>query len=335
MILGCSGHRLTSGEKWFFREADPWGFILFARNCQTREQIRSLVGDLKEAVGRETLPILIDQEGGRVARLKPPEWPEFASAATFGAMWRQNPDLAREALSLSIRLMAHELRELGITVDCIPVADVPQPEEHGIIGDRAYATNPEDVAQMAGFAARTLLREGILPVVKHIPGHGRARVDSHEDLPVVATPRKDLDAVDFEAFRPLTDLPLAMTAHVVYSDIDPTVPATLSKTVIEDVIRGAIGFDGLLMTDDLSMKALKGSFADRTSTSLAAGCDVVLHCNGTMSEMVEIASVCPILTGEAARRAEQACGQICETLTESLDVSSAWDKLSVILGKTG
>ncbi len=331
VIFGCQGAELTPGERWFFREAQPWGFILFARNCINREQVRRLVADLRASVDDPFAPVLIDQEGGRVARLKAPEWPEFPPAATFGSLYRQNPDLAREALGLNTRLLAHELRDLGITVDCLPVADVPAPDEHGIIGDRAYGSSAALVGDMARQAADSLLAHGVLPVVKHLPGHGRARVDSHEALPVVEASRADLEAIDFAAFEPVKDMPLGMTAHVVYSAIDPAACATQSPTVIRDIIRGHIGFDGLLMTDDLSMKALGGSFADRTALSFQAGCDIALHCNGQMAEMAEILAATPRLEGRSADRADRALSRIETISAISFDRQAAWDKLGAIL----
>ncbi len=330
-ILGCSGERLTPGEAWFFAKANPWGFILFARNCRTREQVAALVRALRACVGRDDAPVLIDQEGGRVARLKPPEWPEFPAAGLMGALYAQNPALAREAVTLHARLLAHELRALGITVDCVPVLDVPAPEEHGIIGDRAYGASAAVVSDLAAAAGQALIADGVLPVIKHIPGHGRARVDSHENLPVVTASRADLEAVDFEAFRAVRDMPLAMTAHVVYEAIDPERPATLSPTVIDNVIRSHIGFDGLLMTDDLSMKALKGDFAARARHSLEAGCDVVLHCNADMAEMVEVVSATPVLAGKSADRAARALERIAKPAHRPFEPHAAWAKLNALL----
>ncbi|MFP4002633.1 MAG: beta-N-acetylhexosaminidase [Alphaproteobacteria bacterium] len=331
VIYGCAGPVLTPGEAWFFERARPWGFILFQRNCQSRAQVRALVEDLRATVGRPDAPVLIDQEGGRVARLKPPEWQALPAAGKIGALHRQNGELAREALSLHSRLLAHELASLGVTVDCVPVADVPAPDSHGIIGDRAYGDSVDIVVDMARLCADELMADGVLPVLKHMPGHGRARVDSHEELPVVDASRAELERVDFEAFRALNDLPLGMTAHVVYSDIDPAAPATWSAKVIGEIIRGHIGFDGLLMTDDLSMHALKGPFHERVSRALGAGCDVILHCNGHMDEMTEIASAAPPLSGEPARRAEAALAKIRHAKPRPFDVAAGHARLAVIL----
>ncbi|MFW6027440.1 MAG: beta-N-acetylhexosaminidase [bacterium] len=331
VIYGCAGPSLTPGEAWFFEQADPWGFILFQRNCRTRAQVRALVDELRATVGRPDAPVLIDQEGGRVARLKPPEWQALPAAGAIGALYRQNGDLAREALSLHSRLLASELAALGVTVDCVPVADVPAPDGHGIIGDRAYGDSVDIVSGMARLCAEELMADGVLPVLKHMPGHGRARADSHLELPVVDAPRAELEKVDFQAFRSLNDLPLGMTAHVVYSDIDPDAPATLSPRVIKEIIRGFIGFDGLLMTDDFSMHALQGPFHERASRALEAGCDVILHCNGHMDEMAEIAAATPPLGREAARRADAALARIRHARPRPFDVAAGHARLAVIL----
>ncbi|MGF1457091.1 MAG: beta-N-acetylhexosaminidase [Alphaproteobacteria bacterium] len=332
-IFGCSGPLLTPGEQWFFREADPWGFILFTRNCRSRNQIADLVQALRACVGRPDAPVLIDQEGGRVQRLGPPDWPAYPSAEALGSLHGQNPDMAHEAVTLQVRLMAHDLRALGITVDCLPVADVPAADEHGIIGDRAYGRTADVVAALAGTAAQALLAEGVLPVLKHLPGHGRARADSHETLPVVDASWAALSALDFAAFRPLCGLPLGMSAHVVYSAIDPEAPATWSARVIGEVIRAEIGFDGLLMTDDLSMGALSGPFSERAARSFAAGCDVVLHCNGRMDEMVEIAAATPRLGGDARRRADRALASLSGDRSGGapFDPEAAWAKLRSVI----
>ncbi len=331
VIFGCAGERLTTEEKAFFADVQPWGFIVFARNCVSREQLTALTAELRDVAGRETLPILVDQEGGRVMRLRPPEWPAFPPAETFAILHDSDPALAREALGLAMGLMANELLAVGLTVNCVPVMDVPVPGAHGVIGDRAYGSDLAVVQALGGLAGRALLAHGVLPVIKHIPGHGRARVDSHDSLPVVETARAALDALDFAAFEPVADLPLAMTAHVVYEAVDQSAPATLSAAVIGDVIRGQIGFDGLLMTDDLSMRALDGTFAERTRGSIAAGCDMILHCNGDMGEMVEVAAAAPVLDGAAARRAQAALSHLEPKSREAFDVEAAWDRLGVIL----
>jgi beta-N-acetylhexosaminidase len=308
-ILGCAGKTLTSDERALYEHAQPFGFILFARNIESPHQLRALIGEMRELVGRENAPVLIDQEGGRVQRLRPPHWPDFPPAASFGEIHARDAARGVEAARLGARLIAAELSALGINVDCLPVADLLFAEGHGIIGDRAYGGDPETVAKLARAAADGLMDGGVLPVVKHIPGHGRARADSHEELPVVETPLAELDRTDFESFRQLKDIPIGMTAHVVYTAIDPERAGTVSPVVIRDVIRGRIGFDGLLLSDDLSMKALKGSLGSRTEAALAAGCDVALHCNGRLEEMREVVAASPSLDGEAARRAGAALGR--------------------------
>jgi beta-N-acetylhexosaminidase len=309
-IFGCSGLVLTGEERKFFEKLCPFGFILFRRNIDNPAQVRELVRALKACTGREDAPIFIDQEGGRVQRMGPPHWSRYPSGQDYGAVYRQDPVRGRELARLGARLMAEDLRQVGITGDCLPVLDIPVPGAHDIIGDRAYGEEALSVATLGRAAAEGLLAGGVLPVIKHIPGHGRATCDSHEALPLVSTGRIELEETDFVPFRILSDMPLAMTAHVVYSAIDEHAPCTTSARVIQDVIRRDIGFDGLLMSDDLSMKALQGSFADRTRQSLAAGCDVVLHCNGDMAEMEAIAKALPPLSAEASRRAASALARI-------------------------
>jgi beta-N-acetylhexosaminidase len=304
-ITGVEGLMLNANERAFLRAADPWGFILFKRNIDTPEQVRVLVMELRDMVGRKA-PVLIDQEGGRVQRLAPPYWPKYPPGAFYGAIYDINRAAGLAAARGGARLIAHDLAELGIDVDCLPLADVPVSEADPIIGDRAYGTDPDKVAAIGAAVAEGLLQGGVLPVLKHIPGHGRATADSHLKLPVVDTDRATLESSDFAAFKPLAQLPLGMTAHVVFSAIDPLAPATTSGTMVREVIRGTIGFDGLLMSDDISMNALSGSLAERSRAALAAGCDMVLHCNGQLDEMREVAAVVPPLEGEAARRADAA-----------------------------
>ncbi len=304
-IAGCSGVRLTPEERSFFAEIRPWGFILFARNVDSPDQVRALTHDLRQAVGWDA-PVLIDQEGGRVQRLRPPHWAEYPPGEAFGSLYLTDPESALEAVRLNSRALAADLSALGIDVDCLPVVDLRHPDGHGIIGNRAYGETVAAVSALARAAAEGLLDGGVLPIIKHIPGHGRAPVDSHEKLPIVYALRAELEAADFAAFRPLADLPMAMTAHVVYADLDPSAPATTSRLMIDEVIRGQIGFDGLLMSDDLSMGALAGDMAARCDASIAAGCDMLLHCNGNMDEMKIIAAHAPVLAGKAATRAQQA-----------------------------
>lgn len=306
VIFGCDGLELNAEERTFFREVQPWGFILFKRNCESPEQVRKLTTEMRALLGRANAPILIDQEGGRVQRLRGDHWRDRPSAASFGALNRQDPAMAREMAYANARLMAKDLVDIGVNVDCAPVVDVPIEGAHDIIGDRAFGRDPWLVASLAQSVIDGMLDGGVLPVIKHIPGHGRARADSHLELPVVDTPRDELERSDFAPFRALSQAPFAMTAHVVYSAIDPNAPATTSKRVIDEIIRGFMGYDGCLMTDDLTMRALKGTLAERVKASLAAGCDVILHCTRNMDEMREIAAATPVLSGKARDRAERA-----------------------------
>ena len=302
--MGCSGERLTVSERDFFAAADPVGFILFRRNCSSPDRVRDLVRSLRGCVGRDDAPVLIDQEGGRVARLRPPHWRRYPSAARLASL----PDPTAETVArLGARLIADDLARLGITIDCLPVLDLPVSGADSVIGDRAYGSDPERVARLAGAVCAGLLDGAVLPVLKHIPGHGRARVDSHYACPRVETRLEELVNTDFAPFRTLAAMPWAMTAHIVYLAIDPTAPATLSPRVVAETIRGEIGFDGVLVSDDLSMRALGGGLGERTRQALAAGCDLALHCNGDPSEMEEVvAAARPIsqLTAARLRRGE-------------------------------
>ena len=301
-ILGCAGPELTADERAFFRDADPLGFILFARNVDTPERTRRLTEDLRSSVARADAPILIDQEGGRVARLRPPHWRKAPPARLLGALYARNPEQGLEAARLNSRLLAADVASVGCDVDCLPVLDIAFPETHAVIGDRAYADRPEPVAALGRAAAEGLLAEGVMPVIKHIPGHGRATVDSHEKLPTVGAPRDLLERTDFVPFKLLADLPWAMTGHLLFEAIDPAACITVSERGVREVIRGHIGFDGLLLSDDLSMQALGGTLGERASRALAAGCDVALHCNGRMDEMVEVVSQTGAMASAAGRR---------------------------------
>ncbi len=303
LILGCAGPELSRAERQFFIDTDPFGFILFQRNCENPEQIRRLTEDLRDCVGRHA-PVLIDQEGGRVQRLKPPQWRAAPPAALFGALYAEDPVRAEQAVRVNARLIAAELTECGVDVDCLPLLDVRQDGAHDVIGDRAFADIPEVVSRLGRAQAEGLAAGGVAPVMKHIPGHGRAGVDSHHSLPRAETERDELASVDFAPFKALNDLPMAMTGHVVYEAFDAERAATLSPAVIGDVIRKEIGFDGLLMTDDISMKALADPLEVSSAKALEAGCDVVLHCNGDMAEMQAVSGVAPILSGKALSRAE-------------------------------
>ncbi|MDB5627029.1 MAG: beta-N-acetylhexosaminidase [Tardiphaga sp.] len=305
-ITGVSSLTLTDPEREFLRAQRPWGFILFKRNVESPAQVAALVQAMRDCVGAPDAPVLIDQEGGRVQRLGPPHWPIYPPGAVFSTLYDIDPDLGLKAARLSNRLIAADLIDLGITVDCLPLADVPVADADAVIGNRAYGTTPDKVAAIARAVTDGLEQGGVLPVLKHIPGHGRATADTHHQLPVVDTAKTELEAIDFAAFRPLADLPMAMTAHVVFSAFDPAQPATTSATIIDQVIRGTIGFQGLLMSDDVSMNALDGSIAERTRAIVAAGCDMVLHCNGKLDEMRAVAAETPILAGEALARADRA-----------------------------
>lgn len=304
-IYGCLGVTLTDAERRFFADTDPWGFIIFARNIDTPDQVRALTSELREAVGWNA-PILIDQEGGRVARLRPPHWRSYPPGRRYGDIYATSASDGLSAARLGAQLIALELREVGVDVDCLPVLDVPVPGAHDVIGDRAYGETPDVVAALGKAALAGALAGGVLPIIKHIPGHGRAGVDSHEKLPIVDTDRETLSATDFAPFAALSDAPLAMTAHVIYSAIDAENPATTSSTVISEIIRDEIGFSGALMSDDLSMKALRGSFEDRTKAALDAGCDLILHCNGDMDEMEAVAKEARRLSGMSLARTDQA-----------------------------
>ncbi len=308
-VAGCSGPELSPEERAFFRDADPFGFILFRRNIVSPEQVRALTAALREAVGRDEAPVLIDQEGGRVQRLGPPHWPRYPAGRAYAKLGAATVE-ARDSAFLGARLMAHDLLELGITVDCLPVLDVPVPGAHDVIGDRAYGEDPETVTALGGGAAEGLLAGGVLPVVKHIPGHGRAGADSHLALPRVSASLDELRARDFVPFKALAHLPAAMTAHVVYEAIDPEAPGTTSRRVVQEIIRGEIGFDGLLFTDDLSMKALAGPFRARMEAAIAAGCDIGLHCNGDLAEARAVAEGAPVLAGRSLERAAAALARI-------------------------
>jgi len=301
-ITGLAGAALTTAERHFVQEAAPLGLILFKRNLTTPDAMRRLIAEFRTAVGRHA-PVLVDQEGGRVQRLGPPHWPIYPPGAAYGAVFDRDPDAGLRAARLGGRLIANDLAQLGIDVDCAPVADVPAVGADPVIGNRAYGSDPAKVAALAGAFAAGLMEGGVLPVLKHLPGHGRATADSHQRLPVVTADRATLDGTDFAAFRPLCDLPLGMTAHVVFTAVDPVAPATTSANIVKHVIRDSIGFTGLLMSDDISMGALSGSLSERTRAAIAAGCDVVLHCNGVLSEMVDVAAEAPALAGAAARRA--------------------------------
>jgi beta-N-acetylhexosaminidase len=332
-ITGVSGLELRAEEREFIRSERPWGFILFKRNIETPAQATLLVRELQDAVGEPGAPVLIDQEGGRVQRFGPPHWPTYPAGAVFGTLYDIDPALGLAAARLSARLIAADLLETGVTVDCLPLADVPVAGADAVIGNRAYGTEPGKVAAIARAVTEGLEQGGILPVLKHIPGHGRATADTHFKLPMVDTPRAELERTDFAAFQPLADLPMAMTAHVVFSALDSAHPATTSATIIEQVIRGVIGFQGLLMSDDVSMNALAGSIAERTQAIFTAGCDMVLHCNGKLDEMREVAAVTPELSGKALERARRALAS--RRAPQAFDRLAARAELDALIDRAG
>ena len=303
-VCGCLGLSLSADERAFLKEALPLGVILFKRNIDTPDQVSALTAEIRSALGRDEALVLVDQEGGRVQRLGTPHWRRYPPAARFTVAFPDLDDRAA-AIKLAARLMAEDLRAVGINVDCLPVLDVPVEGSHDIIGDRAYARDPRTVARLGRAAADGMLAGGVLPIMKHVPGHGRAGADSHLDLPVVEASLEDLTS-DFLPFKSNADLPAAMTAHVVYTALDPDRPATVSPRVIQDIVRGAIGFDGLLFSDDLSMKALRGSFREKTEALFAAGVDIALHCNGQPAEAAAVAAASPMLEGHAKMRLDRA-----------------------------
>src|SRR5882757_6051075 len=305
-ITGIAGTELSAAEREFIAAEQPWGFILFKRNVDHPSQVAGLTAELRAIIGDADAPVLIDQEGGRVQRFGPPNWSLYPPGAAFGRLYDIDSALGLKAARLSARLIADDLNQAGVTVDCLPLADVPVAGANAVIGDRAYGTEPAKVAAIARAVTDGLEQGGVLPVLKHIPGHGRATADTHFALPVVDTPEDELNRTDFAAFQSLADLPMAMTAHVVFSAVDAAHPATTSATMIERVIRGFVGFQGLLMSDDVSMNALAGSIAERTRAIVTAGCDMVLHCNGKLEEMREVARETPELTGKALERARRA-----------------------------
>jgi beta-N-acetylhexosaminidase len=333
-ITGLSGPALTSAERDFIRAERPWGFILFRRNIETPEQVTALTSEVRNVLGEADAPILVDQEGGRVQRFRPPHWPLYPAGASFGQLYAMNPALGLKAARLSARLIADDLAQVGVTVDCLPLADVPIPGANDVIGDRAYGHDPKTVAAVARAVTEGLQEGGILPILKHIPGHGRAMADSHLSLPVVDTPKNELESIDFAAFQPLADLPMAMTAHVVFSAYDPAQPATTSATMIDGVIRGLIGFQGLLMSDDVGMHALAGSIAERSRALLAAGCDMVLHCSGELDEMHQVARETPELSGKALQRAKAALASR-KPPAKPFDRAAAREELDGLIGRLG
>ena len=333
MVFGCAGTALGAEERTFFHQANPLGFILFERNCATPDQVRALVGEFRASVGRDDAPVLIDQEGGRVVRLKPPHWRPLPAGARLAHAYQRDAARGIAAAHLSARLIAAELHPLGITLDCAPVLDIPLSGSHSVIGDRALGTAPAAVAALGRAFCDGLLAGGVLPVIKHVPGHGRATVDSHHGLPTVATGVAELERTDFAPFRALSDMPVAMTAHVLYTALDSRDAGTVSANVIEAAIRGAIGFDGLLVSDDLAMAALSGGPGERTAAALAAGCDVVLHGSADAEEMRAVAAAARPLGDRALVRLGRA--QAKRAAPSAFDAAAAVAQLDGLLAMQG
>lgn len=330
LILDCEGARPTADEKAFYRDADPWGFILFARHCPSADHVRALCAELRESVGRDA-PIFVDQEGGRVVRMKPPAFPAHSAPAAFGRLWKLDPKKAVEAARLNARLLGRMCSELGVTVNCIPMLDAPQLDsDKVVIGDRAVATHVDQIIALGNAMIEGLMEGGALPVIKHMPGHGRATVDSHYDLPRVVATKDDLRATDFAPFVALKDAPMGMTAHIVYEAYDREKCGTMSKTIVGDVIRGEIGFQNLLISDDLKMKALGGPVSERVKGAIAAGVDIACCCNFALADMIEAADAAPMLEGLAKTRAERALSALPTPALQE-DASAAYDRLAALL----
>ena len=311
-ISGCAGTSLSDDERAFFAETRPCGLILFARNCQSVSQLRTITEDFRDAVESDAALVLIDQEGGRVQRLRPPQWRQMPPARVYGDLYLYDPEGARAAAFAGGRLIATELREAGITVNCTPVLDVPEAGSHDIIGDRAFSFDPGVVSNLGRAVVEGTLAGGVLPVIKHVPGHGRAMADSHLSLPRIDASAEELIEVDFRPFMALCHAPLAMTAHVLLTAFDEERPASTSPVIMGEVIRELIGLTGLVMSDDIGMQALGGPFAERAAAVIDAGCDVALHCSGELAEMREVASAVPPLEGESAERFARAIAELGE-----------------------
>lgn len=332
IIFGCASTKLSAGERSFFADINPLGFILFQRNCQSRDQIKQLTAEMRETVGRPDAPILIDQEGGRVSRLKPPVWPKYPAAGVFGDIWKNDPELATEAMKIHATLMGHELAKMGVTVDCAPLLDLTFPVTHDAIGDRAFSDKIDAVTALGRAFTAGLLEVGVLPVIKHMPGHGRATVDPHLALPVVDATEAELEETDIKPFIALRDMPIGMTCHVLFKGIDPAKPTSMSEKVIK-FIREKIRFEGLLFSDDLDMHALKGRLEDRARDALQAGTDVLLYCQGGMPGMIEIGRSLPRMTDIAWARWEHASKRLLRK-PGFVDEHGLASRLDMILGGT-
>lgn len=327
MILGCAGPRLSDDEKLFFRSEQPWGFILFGRNVESMDQIRTLTAQLREAVGRDA-PVLVDQEGGTVRRLRPPLVRDYPAASAIGKLYERAPDAARAAAYAQGRLIAADLISVGIDVDCAPVLDMPPEPDTGFIANRAFGAEPEQVRVLAQAMADGLKAGGVLPVIKHMPGHGRGLSDSHIGLPVVKEGLALLANRDFRPFRALTGVVMAMTCHVMFEAIDRENPASTSAKIVEEVMRGAIGFDGLIISDDISMNALAGDIGQRARAVAAAGVDIILHCNGKMDEMAMVAAAAPELAGAARLRTERVAA--ARPVADNADLAALSQRLDTL-----
>ena len=329
-IFTCAGKVLTPDEQAFFKEVKPFGFILFSDNIGSPDQIRALTASLRETVGCENVPILVDQEGGRVARLRPPYWRESPPAKVFGDLGLRDLEAAQRAAQINGRLIAMELFDLGINVDCAPVLDLSIPGAHDVIGDRSFGGEPQLVVSIARAFADGLMEGGVLPMIKHVPGHGRAMADSHKELPAVDLPRAELEMTDFAPFKGLADMPLAMTAHILFPQIDPDRPATISSLIIEEIVRGYIGFEGLIVSDDVTMAALSGSDRERAEQSREAGCDIVLHCFADLPQMREIAVGCGRLSEISRARFDSARRRVA-TKPKPINAAALETELATLL----
>ncbi|PCI46528.1 MAG: beta-N-acetylhexosaminidase [Alphaproteobacteria bacterium] len=330
VIFGCSGLRLTRGEIDLFKVVKPWGLILFSRNLQAPDQVKALVGDFKDATGRDDAIILIDQEGGRVSRLPETFWRIPPSPTIFSEIYKINPHTAEEAVFLNYRLIAHDLKSLGINVNCAPMLDIPRAGSSPVVTDRAFGTNPEIVSRLAEKAIQGMKAGGVAPVLKHAPGHGRATVDSHHLVPRVDASVKSLADTDYKPFIMLKNEAMLMTAHIIYNAIDPSLPGTISPIIIKDIIRSKLGFNGLIMTDDINMHALSGPVPQRAKLALDAGCDIILHCSGSLDEMSQIADVVSHLKGSGLDRTRVAEAQAYAKADE-IDVGQIQERLDIIL----
>lgn len=330
IIFGCSGPRLTPEEKALFQDVSPWGFILFARNIETGDQVKALVDDFREATHRDQVIVLIDQEGGRVSRLPAPEWRIPPAPPALARLYSDNPHLAEQAFHLNYQLIGHELKELGINVNCAPMLDIPTDGASSVVTDRALGDTPEQVTRLGRAVCEGLKAAGVAPVIKHGPGHGRALVDSHHLLPRVDASLETLRETDFVPFKALRDESMLMTAHIIYDAIDAVHPGTLSPDVINTVLRGEIGFDGLIMSDDLNMHALTGSMRERTAACLSAGCDIALQCSGDMDDMKDAARAVSPLEGKALERTQKG-EQEAFAQSAAFDVAEAYEALTELL----